>query len=136
MTVETDEPILLFDGYCNLCSGVVKFVLRNEKKDEIRFAPLDSDTGNQLKEDMGIETSDKETMIFIEDSHYYEKSGAAAELFKQLESPYPFIGKIIGFLPDFLTDFGYFLVSKSRYRMFGKKDSCMVPPENYNERFL
>lgn len=136
MTGENNGPVLLFDGYCNLCSGAVKFVLRNEKNEEIRFAPLDSEKGKQLMENMGIEASGKETMIFIEDDHHYEKSRAAAELFKRLGSPYPLMGKIISLLPNFLTDFGYFLVSKSRYKLFGTKDTCMVPADNYEDRFL
>jgi predicted DCC family thiol-disulfide oxidoreductase YuxK len=36
----------------------------------------------------------------------------------------------------FLTDFGYDIIAKNRYRWFGKKDSCMIPSPEIRSRFL
>ena len=131
-----EKPVLLFDGHCNLCSGIVKFILENERGEEIRFAPLDSEAGEQIKEELGIEDRDKESLIFVEGEKYYERSEGTAKLFEKLQPPYPLLAKIISILPDFLTDLGYRMVAKYRYRIFGRKDSCMVPTGDLKERFL
>ena len=57
-----EKSILLFDGVCNLCSGLVQFVLSNEKDSNINFAALQSKIGKQLLKDFkmkkkGLETS-------------------------------------------------------------------------------
>jgi predicted DCC family thiol-disulfide oxidoreductase YuxK len=39
-------------------------------------------------------------------------------------------------VPKSLRDFIYSQVSKNRYKMFGKKDSCRLPTENEKKRFL
>ena len=35
-----NEPIVFFDGICNLCNHSVDFVLRHEKGDHLKFASL------------------------------------------------------------------------------------------------
>jgi len=33
-----DHPVVLYDGLCGLCDGVVQFLLQRDKKDVFRFA--------------------------------------------------------------------------------------------------
>jgi predicted DCC family thiol-disulfide oxidoreductase YuxK len=44
----TDAPVVLFDGVCNLCNGIVQFIVDHERSSELKFAQLQSDLGNDL----------------------------------------------------------------------------------------
>ncbi|HRP80741.1 MAG TPA: DCC1-like thiol-disulfide oxidoreductase family protein, partial [Flavobacteriales bacterium] len=37
------EHLLLFDGVCNLCNGLVQFIARRDRRNRFRFIPLQSD---------------------------------------------------------------------------------------------
>ena len=39
-------------------------------------------------------------------------------------------------LPQPLRDFGYDLVAKYRYKVFGKVESCRVPTGDFKKRFI
>ncbi len=39
-------------------------------------------------------------------------------------------------LPRVLTDFGYRLFARNRYRLFGRRDSCLLPSPEESSRFL
>jgi len=44
--METAEnPVILFDGVCNLCNGMVQFVIRHDPKKYFHFASLQSAVG-------------------------------------------------------------------------------------------
>jgi predicted DCC family thiol-disulfide oxidoreductase YuxK len=36
----SDRPVVLFDGVCNLCNGVVRFIVARDPAARFRFAPL------------------------------------------------------------------------------------------------
>jgi len=36
------DPIILFDGVCNLCNGFVKMLIKADKKAVLKFLPLQS----------------------------------------------------------------------------------------------
>lgn len=130
------KSILLFDGYCNLCSGAVKFVLEKERDHEIYFAPLSSETGQRLTESPEIEEDPGDTIVYLEGGEQYKRSAAVAKVLQHLKFPYPLLGKILMYVPDFLADRCYDLVAGHRYRLFGRKDTCMAPSPEFRDRFL
>ncbi len=52
------DPVLLFDGACNLCEGVVNFVIRRDPRAHFRFAPLQSEVGQRLLREHALPTED------------------------------------------------------------------------------
>jgi len=44
--------------------------------------------------------------------------------------------KVFNSLPKFFRDACYNTIAKNRYRIFGKKDSCMIPTPQLKERFV
>ncbi len=131
--MEQQRPVLLFDGVCNLCNGVVSFTL--ERNEDFRFAPLQSEEGKRLLEQHGFE-SDLETFVVVDNHRIYTRSGAVIRLLERLGGGWKIAGKILKLVPRTLRDLGYLAVAKSRYRVFGKKDECMVPSGEARERFL
>ena len=43
-----DKPVIIFDGYCALCSGSASFVLRHDAEGACRLLPAQSPLGLAL----------------------------------------------------------------------------------------
>jgi predicted DCC family thiol-disulfide oxidoreductase YuxK len=133
--VPTDEPILLFDGVCNLCNGFVQWVIDRDADARFRFAALQSEAGQQLLERHGLPTEGFETFVLVEDGDYYTKSTAALRMLKRLGFPYSALYPSV-LVPRPVRDSVYEFVAANRYDWFGQRDRCMVPPPDIEDRFL
>ncbi len=130
-----DQPIVLFDGVCNLCNGAVQFIIRHDKNEKFLFASLQSEIGKRILSSHNLSRDDLKTFLLIEDERVYTKSTAALRVIKQLNG---FISVLYTFnlIPKFIRDSIYDLVAKNRYNWFGKKDECMIPTPQLKARFL
>ncbi|MHA7057223.1 thiol-disulfide oxidoreductase DCC family protein [Aquimarina sp. M1] len=130
------KKVILFDGVCNLCNGAVNFIIKRDKNDVFRYASLQSKIGKKLAEERGIDISKLDTILLIEPSvAYYHKSTAALRIAKQLSGGYPLLSVFLIF-PKFLRDCVYDIISKNRYKWFGKKESCMIPTPKLKALFI
>jgi predicted DCC family thiol-disulfide oxidoreductase YuxK len=121
------NPIVLFDGYCNLCSSAVQFLLKRDKEKVFKYASLQSDFGIKSLAANGLSTTEIDTIVLLENGIAYTHSTAALKIAKYLSGIWPlFYAAII--IPTFLRDAIYKYISKNRYRWFGKKDTCMMLP--------
>ena len=133
--MEGDNPIILFDGLCNLCNHSVQFVIRHDPKKLFRFAALQSELGQQLMNQNGLESAGNSTFVLIQSSKTYTRSTAALLVCKQLNNVWKLLYVFI-IVPRFVRDAVYNFIAKNRYRFFGKKDFCMVPTKDLMDRFL
>ena len=131
----SDQNILLFDGVCNLCNGLVLFIIKRDKDGEFKFASLQSDNGEQLLNRFGLSTNKLTSLVLITGDKYFLKSTAVLKLLKELggiwKTFYIFI-----IIPRPVRDFIYDLIAGSRYKIFGKRYECMVPTPELQNRFL
>ena len=128
-------PILLFDGVCNLCNSSVKFVLKHEKSDALKFGHLQSKEALSLLDGSNVDSAELNSLVLIVDNRVLRKSRAAFELGKYLKAPWSW-GRIFAILPTFLTDLGYDIIAKYRYNWFGKSTQCLVPTAETRMRFI
>lgn len=132
--MEETYPILLFDGYCNLCNSSVQWILKRDKKAIFRFASLQSETGVKLRQ--GHEIPDEtDSIVLIKDKKYYVKSTAILHVAKLLGGGWKMAYGFI-WVPTFIRDFIYDIVARNRYKWFGKKDSCWLPTSELTNRFI
>ena len=131
---DLDHPILLFDGVCNLCNGLVRFVVKFDAAGRYRFAPLQSDIGRLLQERFDLDPDDVDTVVLVDGDDYFLKSEAILRVMRHLDGPWPLLAPL-RYLPRSIRDFGYDVVATYRYRVFGKKDSCPVPDPEIRDRF-
>jgi predicted DCC family thiol-disulfide oxidoreductase YuxK len=129
------HKILLFDGVCNLCNASVLFVIRRDKKKEIKYAAIQSKQGKMLLQQYHIEEAYLGSLIFIEDGKVYLKSTGALRLCKYLKGLWPALYLFI-FVPALIRNAVYDFVAKNRYQWFGKKETCMVPTVELKSLFL
>lgn len=126
-TVNPNMNIVLFDGVCNLCNGSVAFILRRDKLSEFRFAPLQSNVGRKLCRQYGI-PKNYESIIYIRQGKCLYESTAILNIFYDLKGIYRVMYLFI-IIPPFIRNPIYRLIARHRYRLFGGRDSCMLPSE-------
>jgi len=133
--VEQLNKIIFFDGICNLCNATVQFVIKRDKKAIFKFAPLQSGTGHAALRKMRMKPDHLETIIYLRGDRYLTKSSAILYVLKDIGGIWQLV---FGFMiiPAFIRDFVYGIVARNRYRIFGKKESCMIPAPELKSRFL
>ena len=127
--------IVLFDGVCNFCNGSINFVIEHDKAGYFKFAPLQSEVGEELVEKHGIDTTDTDSVIVIENERAYTHSSAALRIAKRSDGIWSLAYAFI-IVPKPIRDLVYRVFAKYRYRMFGKQDACMIPTPDIRARFL
>ena len=133
--VPRDRPILLFDGVCNLCNGVVQWVVERDPEGRFRFASLQSDAGEALLREFGRPTEDYDSFVLVDGDDHYTKSTAVLRVLRDLGFPYS-LAWPLRYVPRVLRDAVYDAVAASRYSVFGKRDRCMIPDESMADRFV
>ena len=135
MVVDEKDPILLFDGVCNLCNGAVQFIIRKEKAQELKFAPLQSDHGKTLLKKYGYPEDYLEGLVLIEGKKAFSRSSACLRVALKLKFPWSSFFPLL-VIPKAIRDLVYKFIASQRYRLFGSKDSCVVPNGKDITRFL
>ncbi|MDT0621614.1 thiol-disulfide oxidoreductase DCC family protein [Croceitalea vernalis] len=130
------KKIILFDGVCNLCNTSIQFVIKHDKTDEFRYAALQSEVGQQLTSERGIDTSTVDSIVLIDPGvAYYTKSDAALEIGSNLKG-YRTLSKFFKLFPVGFRNMIYDFVARNRYKWYGKQDACMIPTPELQAKFL
>jgi predicted DCC family thiol-disulfide oxidoreductase YuxK len=139
--------VVLFDGVCNFCDASVNFIIEHDPKGYFKFAPLQSDEGRRLANQYGFESETAESndpasdlipidsVILVEDGKAYTHSTAALKILKRLGMPWSLMYAFM-VVPKPIRDWAYKLFARYRYRLFGRKDQCMLPSPEVRARFL
>jgi predicted DCC family thiol-disulfide oxidoreductase YuxK len=129
------HPVILFDGVCNYCNGMVNFLIRHDLKKILRFAALQSKAGQEFLQQYQLPTTAFDTFILIEQGKVYKRSSAALRLYNKLPWYWKWT-QVFWIVPRFLRDAVYNLIARNRYKWFGKKEECMIPKEEVRSLFL
>lgn len=124
--------ILFFDGYCNLCNGIVNWLI--SRTQDLKFAPLQGTTAQKTLPLAELPRG-MDTVIYLRDGIVLKKSDAALAVLVDLGGPWKII-QILFILPKTLRDCFYDIIARNRYRLFSKRDSCRVPTDQETSRFL
>ncbi len=130
-----DKPIIVFDGECVLCSGFARFVARWDRLAIFRFIAAQSPLGQALYRHYGLDPVNYETNLLIADGRTFAKMEAFVGIMHRLG--WPMRGAaIVGWLPYRLSDWLYDLIARNRYRLYGRRASCIVPDASWRDRLL
>jgi len=139
--------VVLFDGVCNFCDASVNFIIRHDKAEYFRFAPLQSEDGRRLANQYGFESATPgstepksdlipiDSVVLVEADKAYTHSTAALRILRRLGAPWSWAYVFI-IVPRPIRNWAYRLFAKYRYRLFGRKDQCMLPSPEVRARFL
>ncbi len=128
------QPVIFFDGVCNLCNGAVQFTIERDQKNIFRFASLQSEYAKTELAPFNINHEDLDSFILLENERVYKQSTAALRVAKKLNGLWPLLyGFII--IPRFIRDAVYNYIAKNRYKWFGKQESCWIPTSELKNKF-
>jgi predicted DCC family thiol-disulfide oxidoreductase YuxK len=132
--------LLLFDGHCGLCTSLVQFILAHDRAGIFHFASLSSPEGRSTVTRHGGDPDDASTVYVVAD---YQTPGARplirsrAALFVVGAIGWPWKAlTLFGVLPTVLLDRLYDVVARNRYRVFGRREQCLMPRPEWQDRFI
>lgn len=129
------HPIVLFDGVCNLCNGSVQFILRRDPAGKFRFASLQSDLGQRLLTERGLDPEALDSVVVVDGDRFYRESDAALRIARDLKGAWKAL-TVFRLIPRPLRDWLYRLIARNRYSWFGKAETCWLPTPELRGRFL
>jgi predicted DCC family thiol-disulfide oxidoreductase YuxK len=137
---ERDAPLILYDGVCGLCNRLNRFVLARDPAGRFRFAALQSPLAHAILTRHGRDPGDLDTLYLVlsrgrRDERLLRKSDAALWILKELGGSWRAAG-ILRVVPRWARDLAYDLVARTRYRLFGRYETCPVPDPRHRARFL
>ena len=130
-----DKPIIIFDGYCALCSGWAAFVLRHDHAGQYRLLSAQSPLGHALYVHYGLNPQDYETNILIADGVATFKSESSIRMLERLGFPWR-LAAAFRILPRAWRDKMYETVARNRLNWFGKRATCYLPAAKFADRFI
>jgi predicted DCC family thiol-disulfide oxidoreductase YuxK len=121
----------------------VRFIAANDPAGRFAFLALDSPRARALLEahppasqaEAADDPRRPDTVILLEGGRRYEYSDAALHVALGLRAPWPLAFAFI-LIPRTARDAVYRWIARNRYRWFGRKDTCPLPPPGLRERFL
>ena len=132
--------VVLYDGVCGLCSRLLQFLLRNDRRQVFSFASLQSAVGRSIVERSGGNPAQLTSFYVVADyqtaaSRVFTRSDAALFVADALGWPWK-AAQLIRLVPRAVRDRAYDVVARSRYRVFGRYDRCLVPSPEFRGRFI
>lgn len=129
------QPVILFDGVCNLCSSSVQYVIRHDPRRRFRYASLQSAFAGKALAKHQLPVEGHTTFILLENDTFYTRSTAALKVARRLSGPVKLLYIFI-LLPKFIRDAVYNFIAKNRYRWFGRRSECWLPTPELKTLFL
>lgn len=134
------KTVVFFDGVCGMCNRLVRFLMQADRTGTLLYAALQSDLARERVLPHGVDPGELDTFVLLTDygterERVHLRSQAAFELFRVLGGIYTPLSWL-RILPVFLTDLGYRLVARFRYRLFGKYDACPIPTPEERAKIL
>ena len=132
--------LILYDGVCGLCDRLTQFLLRHDHRRVFVFASLQSDTGRAMVQRFGGDPEELTSFYVIADyqtpaSRFLTRSDAALFVVGQLGWPWR-AAIVARWLPRVIRNYAYDVVARTRYRVFGRYDQCLIPTSEFRDRFV
>jgi predicted DCC family thiol-disulfide oxidoreductase YuxK len=135
----TAPRLVLYDGVCGFCDASVRWLLARDERGRFRFSPLQGAAAAALRERHPEIGDSLDSIAYVDASDGSERvhlrSEAVFRILAELDRPWRWVA-MLRWLPRPLTDLGYRIFARLRYRVFGRLDECRVPTPAERQRFL
>lgn len=126
--------MIFFDGVCGGCNRFVDFVIRTDSRREIFFSPVQGETAAEFFLYQN-EPPREWKIAYLDENGIHEGADAVLLVLKRLGGFWKLPAFLI-YVPRPVKDYFYGIVSRNRYSIFGKRDTCRVPSPEERDRFL
>jgi len=151
--------LVLYDGRCGLCNRSVRWFLRHDARDRLRFIPSESPRVAALLARHGFTSPDLSngpaTILAVRNpgapsdgsmslgwnpgdsgEQVLVRSPAILAMLRELPGPWPSLAALFRLIPRPIRDLGYRFIARIRYRIWGRYDTCPLPTPAERARFL
>jgi len=133
--------IVLYDGVCAMCNGVVRFTLERDRSRRFLFAALQDPFSREILARHGRNADDLDTMGVVIDhalpsERVLVKSRAAIHVLNEIGALWKLLAALLDVFPTRWLDRAYGLIVRNRYRVFGRYDTCPLPSPEDRARFV
>ena len=128
-------PVMVYDGACNLCHGWVRFALKRDRAERLRFLAAQSPLGQEFLKRNRLPAQTFDSFYLVENAIILHKSKGFLSMVQYLRWPWPWLA-VFGVLPTHPLDRLYDWIAQNRYRWFGRRALCLIADEAKAERFL
>tara|TARA_B100000530_G_scaffold331310_1_gene275851 strand:+ start:905 stop:1306 length:402 start_codon:yes stop_codon:yes gene_type:complete len=117
-----NNEVIIYDGICVLCNKYIKWVLDKDKENLFLISNLQSKfTEEKFPELRKIDS----VAVIKKNGEIIQKSKAVNHILKSINRLI-LLRTILNILPLSISNFFYDIVAKSRYKVFGKYESCPI----------
>jgi predicted DCC family thiol-disulfide oxidoreductase YuxK len=117
------------------CSAGMRTILKLDRKGVFRLLPAQTPLGEALYRHYGLDPSDYESNILIEDGVARFKADGTLRMAERLGWPWKIAGAF-RVLPGGWLDAAYGLVARNRMKIWGRSDVCYLPQPGQADRVL
>jgi predicted DCC family thiol-disulfide oxidoreductase YuxK len=128
-SVKSGARVMVFDGFCHLCSGGARWVQRHKIEPPFQLLPMQSVAGRALLTQRGYDPDDPLTFLVLDAGRCFVQSDGWIHLVAAAGGAWRLI-HATRVIPRFLRDHVYRLIARNRYRWFGRRSSCYIPHSN------
>jgi len=141
--------LVVYDGECGFCNRSIRWLLRRDAHDRLRFAPSSHLNVRELLANHGIPSfapnpnigsSPDTILVFFNAGAHNEKlllrSNAILACMRVLPQPWPFIAAMAKLIPRLVRESAYRTIARWRYRIWGRHASCPIPTPKERTHFL
>ncbi len=130
-----NAPIAVMDGTCALCSFGARMIHRLDRSGDIRICPIQTEMGQQLLRENGLDDLDPDTWLFIEDGTAWRDFDAMIRVGERCGG----LGRVLSVLrliPARPRGWLYARLARNRYAFFGRGDLCALPDPALQARLI
>lgn len=140
MRESSEDLVLLYDGRCGFCNGMVRIILIHDQRGPLRFAAWESEYGERVKSRHRIlETVDSVVLVSKDtqggEERLHIRSDAVLRVAVYLGGVWRLL-LVFYLIPKPARDMFYDIFARFRYRIFGRYQDCPLPPAEARARFL
>lgn len=125
MESRSGKSIVIFDGECNLCNGVVGWLMKFAPVEIFEFVPFQSPKGQRMLINLGYPTTHLETVILIDENGSHTHSDGFLKIVSKIPR-WKLVAALLAYVPRMIRDSIYVLASRNRVRWFGQSKSCTI----------
>ncbi len=122
----SNARIIVFDGFCHVCSGWVRFLDSHEVNPPFQHIPIQTPEGKTLLIEYGIDPENPATFLVLDQGRKFTDSDAAIHVIAALGGLWR-LSDAARVVPKRWRDSLYRLLARNRYRWFGRRSTCYLP---------
>lgn len=138
------ENLLIYDGLCGFCNRSIRWLLRHDKFDRLRFAPQQSVLAENILARHGIDRQamlDSNSVYLVvhinsPDESLLLRSDVTCHALLLLGGVWKALGRCLQIIPRSLRDRVYTLIARNRFRIAGRYESCPLPTKEERAKFV